>query len=1348
MPETATVQITMPEMGESVTEGIVLEWHVAEGDSVKEGDTVVEVSTDKVDAEVPAPMDGVITKLVAAVDDEVPVGSPLAEMEAGDGGAAEGPSAGGAGPVAAGDPPPAAEQQGVPPTTPPTPKGGDSGQGSNGSGNGSGADVRATPVARRVAEANGVDLSSVQGSGPGAKVTKEDVLQADGGGNGASAAPAQGEAKQLRGAAAMLANAMDESRAVPTATSFRTIAVDTLDAKRKAINSILKDRGLKVSFTHLIAWAIVEATKQFPVMVRVFASEDGKPFAIDGSPVNLGIAVDVEKKDGSHTLMVPAIKGADELDFTGFHSRYEELIAKTRENKLSADDFQGTNISLTNPGGIGTMASVPRLLSGQSAIIATGSIAYPPEWKHASPERLKQLGVSKVMTLTSTYDHRVIQGAESGAFLRRVEELLQGEDGFYEAVAENLGFDAALVSNAHPASASAPPLSAAAPSAEPSSAPDQIDEELLQAVQAATSLLKAYRTHGHLAAQLDPLGSEPKGDPALQPENVNLTPELMSRIPASILRIGVPGETLLEALPRMRDAYCGTIGYQVEHLSSHQQRIWLREMIETGAHRQPLTDEEKKRLLNRLIDVFQFERFLEKAYLGQKMFSIEGLDVVVPMLDEVVTLAQRAEAEEVVFGMAHRGRLSVLAHNLGRSVESILAEFEGSKQIDAVKAVASIPHGGTGDVKYHYGHRGVYETGEGKKISVRLYPNPSHLEFVDPVVTGGTRFLQQDFEGPNLTHEFKRAVPVLLHGDAAFPAQGVVAETLNLQALPGYTTGGTVHVIQNNQVGFTTDPSDARSTPYAADMAKGFNVPIIHVNADDVEGCIAAVRLAMAYRERWCRDVVIDVIGYRRFGHNETDEPAYTQPTMAAKIKSHPPVSELYAEKLIEDETVSAEEVGKASDERHAEMSGALKGLREKMESGEYEDPTVTGTTQTGELLDRTASPPVHTAVGAEKLRAINEELLKTPEGFNVHRKLRRPLSRRTEALEHGGIDFGQAEALAFGTLLTEGVHIRLTGQDTERGTFSHRHLVLHDENTGLEYTPMQHLADASAPFELYNSPLSEIACLGFEYGYSAASPSALVLWEAQFGDFANAAQVIVDSFIVSGESKWGQTSRLTLLLPHGYEGSGPEHSSARIERFLALGAEGNIRIAYPTTAAQYFHLLRRQALIKKPRPLVVFTPKGLLRLERAATTLQELTDGELQFILDDPTAGERREKVERLVLCTGKVYFDMDDNERRENAENVAIARVEVLYPFAKEQLERLIASYPNLKEIAWVQEEPRNMGAWKVMSRRMPDVLPEGVTLTYIGRQGRASPGEGYSGAHAREQERIVLTALTPSN
>jgi multifunctional 2-oxoglutarate metabolism enzyme len=1340
MAETATLQIAMPEMGESVTEGIVLEWHVAVGDFVSEGDTVVEVSTDKVDAEVPAPADGVITKLLVSVDDEVPVGAPLAEMEPGNG-TAEGSNGSTAGPVAAGDPPPPAVAKAssgaVPPTAPPA----DGAAGTAGRSADGDSEVRATPVARRVAAANGVDLGSVAGSGPGAKVTKEDVLAA---GNGAAPSVA-GQEKQLRGPAAMLAQAMDGSREVPTATSFRTVAVDTLDAKRKALNSALKERGMKVSFTHLVAWAIVQATKEHPVMTRVFARRDGKPFAIENGPVNLGIAVDVERKDGSHSLMVPAIKGAQELDFAAFHSYYEELITKTRESKLTADDFQGTNISLTNPGGIGTVASVPRLLSGQSAIIATGAIAYPAEWTHASPERLRQLGVSKTMMLTSTYDHRVIQGAESGAFLRSIEQLLQGEKEFYERVAGDLGLDPGPIASAHPASASAPPLGAAGPeTTEMAITTTQPDEELLQAVQAATSLLKGYRTHGHLAARLDPLGREPEGDPALQPENLNLTPELMERIPASILRIGVPGETLLEALPRMREVYCGTIAYQFEHLSSHQQRTWLREMVETGAHRQPLAEDEKRRLLERLIDVFQFERFIEKAYLGQKIFTIEGLDAVVPMLDELVTLAHRGGAEEVVFGMAHRGRLSVLAHNLGRSVESILAEFEGSKQIDAVKAVAAIPHGGTGDVKYHYGHQGVYETSAGEKIAVRLYPNPSHLEFVNPVVEGATRFIQSDFEGSRIEHKPKCAVPVLLHGDAAFPGQGVVAETLNLQALKGYTTGGTIHIIQDNQVGFTTDPEDARSTPYAADMAKGFDVPIVHVNADDVEACSSAIRLAMAYRERWGRDIVIDVIGYRRYGHNETDEPAYTQPQIAAKIKAHSPVSEIYADKLVEEGVISREEVDAAAKQRHDEMSAALKDLRHKMELGEYEDPTVT-TSTTGEL-DRSASPPVDTAVPMEKLSELNQALIEVPESFTIHRKLRKPLSKRIDALADGGIEFGHAEALAFASLLTEGVHIRLTGQDTERGTFSHRHLVLHDENTGLEYCPMQNLADASAPFELYNSPLSETACLGFEYGYSAAMPNALVIWEAQYGDFANAGQVIIDTFIVSGEAKWGQTSRLTLLLPHGYEGSGPEHSSARIERFLALGAEGNIRIANPTTAAQYFHLLRRQALIRKPRPLVVFTPKGLLRLDRATATPQQLTGEHFHFTLDDPKASERREKVERLVLCTGKVYFDLDASERRESAEDVAIARVELLFPFAKEQLTELIAGYPNLKEIVWVQEEPRNMGCWKVMSRRLPDILPDGVALGYVGRPTRASPGEGYSAAHAREQERIVLTALTP--
>ncbi len=1305
------LEIVMPEMGESVTEGTVLEWHVSEGDQIAEGDTVVEVSTDKVDAEVPAPSSGTITKILVGPDETIEVGKPLAEMTKGE--APSGDGAGAAAPQKEADEPPAAEAE--------TADG-----------------ARATPVARRAARANGVDLKGVKGTGAGGKITKSDVLSAEG--DGAAPTAAEGETKPLRGPAATLARAMNESRSIPTATSFRELAVDTLDAKRKALNEVLKERGMKVSFTHLIAWAIVKAAQDWPVMGRAFAEQDGKPTVIEPGGINLGIAVDVERK-GQRSLLVPCIKGADTLDFAGFHSYYEDLINKTRENKLTADDFQGTNISLTNPGGLGTVASVPRLMSGQGTIVACGSLAYPVEWKHAPPEKIKALGISKVMTMTSTYDHRVIQGAESGSFLRRIEELLQGEDDFYESVAEDLGIDAGPVTAAHPAAASAPPLPAAGAPGEPApSVAAKPDTELLQAVQAATSLLKAYRTHGHLAARLDPLGSEPKGDPALQPENLHLTPELMAQIPAEILRIGVEGETLLEALPRMREAYCGTIAYQIEHLSSHQQRMWLRDMIETGWHRKPLEPEEKHELLNRLIQVFGFERYLEKAYLGQKMFSVEGLDTIVPMLDEVFEMAHTEGAHDVVIGMAHRGRLSVLAHNIGRPVEAILAEFEGAKAIEAVKSLAAIPTGGTGDVKYHYGHNGAYKAKDGSEIGVRLYPNPSHLEYVDPVVTGAARAAQSTRRDGRLEHDPMAAVPVLLHGDAAFPAQGVVAETLNLQSLKGYATGGTVHIIQNNQIGFTTDPEEGRSTPYAADMAKGFNVPIVHVNADDPEACLAAVRLAMAYRERWGRDVVIDLIGYRRFGHNETDEPAYTQPLMAAKIKEHPPVSQLYAEELVKGGIVTPDEVEERNDERQKALKAAHDDLRQKIESGEFADPTATGTAE----LDRTRSPSVETAVAEDKLRELNEELLRVPDSFTIHRKLRKPLSKRRDALNEGGIEFGHAEALALASLLTDGVHIRLTGQDTERGTFSHRHLVLHDEKTGLHFAPIQNLDEAKAPFELHNSPLSESACLGFEYGYSAASPESLVLWEAQFGDFGNAAQVIVDSFIASAEAKWGQTSRLTLLLPHGYEGAGPEHSSARIERFIQLAAEGNIRLANPSTAAQYFHLLRRQAHIQKARPMIVFTPKGLLRLPRATSTLDQLTSGSFQFVLDDPHAEGRKEQVERLVLCSGKVYYDIDAAPKREEIENVAVARAELLYPFAKEQISALIGSYPNLKELVWVQEEPRNMGAWSVMQRRMPELLPDGVELGYVGRPPRASPGEGYAVAHTKEQERIVLTAL----
>ncbi len=1134
---------------------------------------------------------------------------------------------------------------------------------------------------------------------------------------------------------------MNESREMPTATSFRTLAVDTLDAKRKAINEALEERGMKVSFTHLIAWAIVKAATEWPVMRRGYEERDGKAFVVEPAHVNLGIAVDVERKDGSRSLMVPCMKAAETLDFSGFHAYYEDLITKTRENALSTDDFQGTNITLTNPGGLGTVASVPRLMRGQGTIVAV-RLARLPGRVGARPRRQGQ-GAGHLEGDDDQLDLRPPDhpGGGVGVVLATPRPAPAGRR---RLLRERRGGAADRDQRGHQR-ASGLRLRAAARRPEhgrASAVAAEPELQLLQAVQAATSLLKAYRTHGHLAANVNPLGAEPKGDPALDPENVNLTPDLMSQIPASILRIGVEGETLLDALPRMREAYCGTIAYQIEHLSSHQQRVWLREMIETGWHRAPLRSRREARPALAPDRGLPVRALPPEGLPGPEDVLDRGPRRDVPMLDEIATLARQNGAEEVVIGMAHRGRLSVLAHNLGRSVESILAEFEGAKALDQVKAIAAIPHSGTGDVKYHHGAEGLLETRDGEQVKMRLHPNPSHLEFVDPVVTGGARAAQTEHSGPKLHHNPHVAVPVLLHGDAAFPGQGVVAETLNLQSLRGYSTGGTIHLITDNQVGFTTDPSEERSTPYAGDMAKGFNCPIIHVNADDVEACISAVRLAMAYREQWGRDVVIDLIGYRRYGHNETDEPAYTQPRMAAQIKDHAPVSEIYARQLVAEGVVDDQQVEAEGKQRLERLQSDLNALRAKMEAGEYEDPSSTAV-GTGEL-DRTKSPEVETAVSEKRLRSLNEELLTVPDSFAIHRKLRKPLTSRIEKLDSGEIEFGHAEALAFASLLTEGTHIRLTGQDTERGTFSHRHLALHDEKTGLRYVPIQNLSNALAPFELHNSPLSEAGCLGFEYGYSAASPESLIVWEAQFGDFANSAQVIIDSFIVAGESKWGQTTRLTLLLPHGYEGAGPEHSSARIERFIQLGSEGNIRLANPTTAAQYFHLLRRQARIAKPRPLVVFTPKGLLRLRAAASSLEDLIGGSFQFVLDDPRAASRREEIDRLVLCNGKVFYDIDGHERRADASSVAVARVELLYPFARNELEKLIASYPGIKKVVWAQEEPKNMGAWSVMARRLPELVPDGVELQYVGRPQRSSPSEGYPAAHRLEQERIVLTAL----
>ena len=844
------------------------------------------------------------------------------------------------------------------------------------------------------------------------------------------------------------------------------------------------------------------------------------------------------------------------------------------------------------------------------------------------------------------------------------------------------------------------------------------------------ALVKAYRTHGHLAADLDPLGSPPIGDPALEPLRLEppLTLELQERIPANLLRLYVPGETLADVLPRLEEIYCGTSAYEIEHISDHEERVWLRQAIESGRYQEPLSAEGKRRLLGRLSEVEAFEQYLRRAFLGQKQFSIEGLDVLVPMLDEAIGIAARAGAHQVVMGMAHRGRLSVLAYTLGQPYESLLREFEGERTIEAV---VGSPEGGTGDVKYHLGAEGVHETTAGD-IAVTLVSNPSHLEAVDPVVEGWVRATQTDRSTGIGRHDPSVALSILIHGDASFAGQGVVAETFNFEGLAGYSTGGTLHVIANNQIGFTTDPVEGRSTRYSSDLAKGFDAPIVHVNADDPEAAVSAIRLAQAFRERFGHDVVVDLVGYRRFGHNEQDEPAYTQPLMAQQIAEQPTVRAQFAEQLIEERVVSEADAKKLIDD----ATNLLREAHDRLRASISEPPDQSGATPPA------GSGDVLTAVPESRLRELDRELVATPDGFTVNPKLARQLERRRDALDEGGIDWGHAEGLAIATLVVEGIPVRLTGQDTERGTFSQRHLALHDVVTGERYLPIEHLTGAQASVEIHNSPLSEYGALGFEYGYSVAAPETLVLWEAQFGDFVNGAQIIVDQFLISGLSKWGQTSRLTLLLPHGFEGNGPEHSSARLERFLQSAAQENIRVANPSTAAQYFHLLRRQALDARPRPLVAMTPKGLLRLKESAARLDDLTSGRFEPVLDDPSA--EHERVRRLVFCSGKLFYDIDGHEARTSAEGVSVVRIEQLYPFPARALLDVVALYPTVREIVWAQEEPLNMGAYRSIRHRLEDVLPDDVSLRYSGRPWRASPSEGYPTAHLREQDRIVREAL----
>jgi 2-oxoglutarate decarboxylase len=1357
-------------MGESVSEGIVSRWLKAVGDTVDEGEPLVEVTTDKVDVEVPAPTSGRLSEIVAAEGETVAVGATLAVIAPGPPAA---PVAAPSTAVVADAAPPAAE---APATEPPLAEAAPSSREppvaeadalpaqppaesaplaapplddvrppvttpesvaplTTGTPNGSSVD--AAPLARRAAARNGVDLHSVHGSGPGGIVTKGDVLGAktgDGPRHDATVRVGDGEhAEPIKGPAAALVDYMERSRDIPTATSFRTIGVDVLDGRRRQLNQALAAGGheTKVSFTHLIGYAIARAAGATPAMTTHFArTDDGKPARVAG-PAHLGLAVDSVRKDGSRSLVVPVIRNASELPFKEFREEYERLIERARTNTLTADELQGATLTLTNPGGIGTVASVPRLMPGQGTIVAVGAIGYPAEWRGVPEMSIRELGVGKVMTMTSTYDHRVIQGAESGEFLGRIESLLDGADGFYDQVFASLGvimpaLDAAPVG----AVAQSPAAFATTPTAEGS--PDRV---LLGAMQAATSLVKAHRTHGHLGAHLDPLGSPPIGDPAMDPSTYGLTQEVMEQIPADLLRVYVPGRNLAEVLPNLRATYCSTIAFEIEHISSHEQRVWLREHIESGKYRPTLTVDDRLRLLERLTKVDAMERYQRAAFLGQKTFSLEGLDALVPMLETLMSRVADDGIGEVVMGMSHRGRLAVVAHVANHSYKSILNAFELASARRAIGGFES-----TGDVKYHIGATGTYHTESGKVILVRLLPNPSHLEAIDPVVEGWCRAAQTQRRATTLHLDPMAALPVLIHGDAAFAGQGVVQEVLNFQSLPGYTTGGTVHFIADNQVGFTTDPQDGRSTRYASDLAKGFDIPIVHVNADDVEACLAAITFAYDYRRAYRRDVMVHLIGYRRFGHNEADEPAYTQPLMYLKIRQHPTVRELFAAQLVADGLIKPEEVEAQAKAAYSRLADAHKQVKENL-AAELDDLTHE------QVIEEPDDATMRTAVSGRQLAELNDQLLTFPKHFTPNTKLLRQMERRKSAILEGAIDWGTAEALAFASLITQGHPIRLTGQDSVRGTFSHRHLAFHDERNGEVFIPMQHLTDAQATFEVLNSPLSEVGCLGFEYGYSAADPETLVIWEAQYGDFFNNAEMIVDQFVSSARAKWGQHSRLTMLLPHGYEGSGPEHSSARIERFLQLCANDNMRLANCTTPAQYFHLLRSQGLLNDPRPLIVFTPKSLLRLKESTSKLADLSTGRFQPVIDDPTGAERRDEVRSLLLCSGRIYYELSLSPQRAETTDVAIARIEQLYPLPVESILGLVASYPNLERLYWVQEEPQNMGAWGSLERALGLARPSNIPWAYIGRSRRASPSEGYAGSHQLEEERIVSEAFATS-
>jgi len=1134
------------------------------------------------------------------------------------------------------------------------------------------------------------------------------------------------EAIPIRGAALKIVENMEASLSVPTATSQRRIPVKLLDENRRIINKHLQENeGGKASYTHLIAWAIVRALEKFPQLNDGFDASGGKPVRVKRAAVNLGIAIDLEKKDGTRSLLVPNIKHAEQLRFSQFLAAYDEVVKHAREGKLQISDFQGTTISLTNPGTIGTVASTPRLMAGQSAIIATGAIEYPAEYQAMAPEALSQLGISKALTVSSTYDHRIIQGAESGAFLARLHELLTGQDRFYDDIFTDLGIP-------HP------PLRWAMDRNPFLAGADETRQQSIKQA-AVIELINAYRVRGHLIADIDPLHAMPILEhPELDIQTYGLTIWDLDREFITGGLGGIESATLREILDLLRRAYCGKVGIEYRHIQSKDEKRWIREQIrQEFVEPQPIPVETRKQMLWKLISAEQFERFLHTKYLGQKRFSLEGSETIIPLLDQLIEGAAARGVEDITLGMAHRGRLNVLANVIGHFCERIFTSFEGSVH-------PSFP-ADEGDVKYHQGAVGERETADGRKVKLLLSPNPSHLEFVDPVVEGMVRARQDDMiSGAGVPREeaIDRALPVLLHGDAAFAGQGIVMETLNLAQLKGYRTGGTIHIIINNQIGFTTSPEAGRSTIYSTDVARMTQLPIFHVNGDDPDAAYRALRIALGYRQEFNKDVVLDIVGFRKLGHNEADEPSYTQPLMYARVKAHPGVRTKYAQQLIREGVIDEAGVQQMIEERVKRYEDAQARAKE---IAAHQKPAAVLAPPVAELE---GSEVVPTGVSAGAVKTIAQQVAIVPQGFNINPKMVGQLARRAKMGEGAlPLDWAFAEAAAFGSLVLDGTHVRLSGQDSGRGTFSQRHAVLYDTQTGQAWTPLSELSAPKNPrarFEVFDSSLSEEGVLGFEYGYSVIAADDLVMWEAQFGDFANGAQVIIDQYIGASEDKWKQTSRLTMLLPHGYEGQGPEHSSARLERYLQLCAENNLQVCYPSTPAQYFHLLRRQVRPGFERPLIVMTPKSLLRLPAATSTVADLTAGGFQPLIDDAEMQDRGQ-VQRIVLCSGKVFYDLHEARKKSGAERVALIRMEQFYPFPQTRLREIIASFPNVSELIWCQEEPKNMGGWTFVEPRLEDQVAGQTRPRYVGRAASASPATGSYAIYLLEQERLVQEALT---